>query len=228
MSVELYHKHLPFTDPRLGRHVLHDPRSRGFAWPGAVDPSTWHDKAIRIYDPKPNPNQPNGCCTACAKAMQFNAVTNRRARTILDMDWAQRFYTLETQIDEFPGEMPQDDTGSNGLASCKAAQQTGDGGEYRWIFNGAAGVVQAIMSGAVVSLGTRWDNDMFNPDSQGRIHPGGGAAGGHQWPARGFWASKRLILGRCWWGEFRDFWISMDDLDSLLADDGDAHIQLRA
>jgi len=226
---DLYTREIPATDPRLKRHVVHDPRSKGFVVPESnINRATWRDRKIRVYDPRPNPNQTVGNCTAVAKAIQFNAVGNRRRGVILGMPYAMSLYSLETQIDPFPGSYPPDDTGSNGLASCKAAQQKGDGGAYYWITSGADGVVQAVMDGDVVSVGTEWDNDMFTPDSEGRVHPGGGVAGGHQWTCRGYWKDRDWILGRCWWGEFRDFWIARADLDNLLRNDGDAHVQERA
>lgn len=220
-------RRLPFEHPWLGRHIEHDERSRAFASPQPVDESTWRDRSIRIYDPTPNPNQAIGNCTMCAKGMQLNAVGNRRTGVVLGMDWAVARYSDETANDEFAGSYPPDDTGSSGLASAKTVQRSGEGGAYRWRFDGARGVVTEVMAGNVVSVGTRWEYDMFNPDSEGRVHFGGGVAGGHQWVARGYWRSRRWVLGRCWWGEFRDFWISLDDLDNLLADDGDAHVQAR-
>jgi len=225
---EVYRKQIPSTDPRLGRHVEHDPASRGFAIPQAVDKSTWVSKKIRIYDPIPNPNQTIGNCTMCAKAMQMNAAGNRKVGVVLGMKWAMNKYEWETANDEFPGQYPPDDTGSSGLAASKTAQHFGVGGAYYWIFNGADGVVQAVMAGDVVNVGTRWDNDMFHPDSKNIVHPGGGVAGGHEWAVRGYDKDRDLLMGRCWWGTFKDFWISRADLDALLHDDGDAHIQKRA
>ena len=84
------------------------------------------------------------------------------------------------------------------------------------------------MGGMCVSVGTRWDESMFTPDANGVIHPGGATAGGHQWTVRGYNAKRDMLMGRCWWGEFRDFWISRSDLAALLADNGDAHVQERA
>lgn len=227
---DIYTKPLPRHDPRLGRTIVHDPRSKGFVRPGAVDQSTWHDKAIRIYDPHPNPNQVIGDCTGVAKAIQFNAVGNRETGQVLDLADADRIYSLATQLDQFagyykPGDPNSQDTGSSGLGAAKAAQQLGLGGEYLWLFGGADEVVQAVMDGDVVNVGTRWDDTMFHPDAQGRVHPGGSVAGGHEWSVRGYWESRDWALGRCWWGEFRDFWISRPDLDALLHDNGDAHVQ---
>lgn len=223
----MYTKQLPTDDPRLGRHVVHDPRSLAFAVDNPIDPSTWHDKSIRIYDPKPNPNQTIGNCTGVAKCVMFNAVGNRKTGDVLTMQIAVDIYSVATTLDPWEGSYLPDDTGSSGLAAAKAAQQMGFGGEYNWVLSAADGVVQEIMNGTPVNVGTRWDYDMFHPDDTGQVHPGGGVAGGHEWTVRGYDKSRDLLLGRCWWGSFRDFWISRADLTALLIDDGDAHTQRR-
>jgi hypothetical protein len=222
----------------LGRNMVHDERSRAFALPRkAIDRSSWRDKSIRVYDPRPNPNQPVGCCTHVAKANQFNAVGNRRKGVVLDMDWVLRGYAKNTEKDPYPGTftydpltgaMGGDDTGSSALASCKTAVETGDGGEYRWDFDGGDGIVQNIMEGRAMSIGTWWYWDMFEPEpTSGLVRVGGGHAGGHQWVAHRYWASRRWVGGLCWWGGFRQFWMALDDLDALVRDGGDVHHQRR-
>lgn len=212
--------------PLLGRQMVHDERSRGFvALRSTIDRSQWRDRAIRVYDPTPNPNQTVGNCTMCAKAMQLNSIGNRMRGRILDMKWAMDGYRIATGLDPWPGQWEPDDTGSSGLASCQTAQQVGVGGEYVWEFEGADGVVQNLMQGRTMSLGTWWYEGMFTPDSSGVIHPTGDKAGGHQYLARGYDADRDRVLIRCWWGSFRDVWISREDLDSLLRDGGDAHWQ---
>lgn len=233
MTADVYTKFVPGQDPRLGRQVVHDPRSRRFARRITIDKSTWHDKAIRIYDPSPNPNQPVGCCTGVDKCVSFNAIGNRRHGTVLTMDDALKVYSLATTLDPWDGQYPPDDTGSSGLAAAKAAQQLGWGGEYRWHFGGADEIVQSLMGTpdempTTVSVGSWWHYDMFQRDSDGRVHVGGGLAGGHEYTIRGYDADRDWLLGRCWWGDFRDFWIARADLDALLADDGDALVQDRA
>lgn len=218
--VEQQHRH-------LGRQLVHDERSRAFALGARVDRTAWRDKAIRLYDPTPNPSQRIGCCTGVAKAMQFNAVGNRKSGVVLDMDDAVAIYVRNTEIDPWEGSWPPDDTGSSGLASCKTAQEFGLGGEYRWLFGGADEVVQAVMGGEVVSVGTWWYEGMFGRDASGLIRPTGSQVGGHQYVIRGYDKSSDRVLGRCWWGEFRDFWMYRTDLDNLLRDGGDAHVQKR-
>lgn len=222
---------IPQLDSRLGRNVVHDPRSRGFALnlPMVVDPSTWRTKSIRIYDPTPNPNQPRGNCTGCSKCHQLNAVGNRKAGRVLGMKDADRIYSLATSIDPWPGAWPPEDTGSSGLAAAKAAQRLGLGGEYRWLFGGADEVVQAVMAGMAVSVGTSWFAGMFDKDSRGAIQPTGPRVGGHQWTIHGYDLKTDDLIGLCWWGpEFRNFRIKRSHVAELLADDGDAHCQSQA
>jgi hypothetical protein len=220
--------HFHAIDPRLGRHVVHDERSRNFTLARtAIDRSTWKDKAIRLYEPIPNPNQTVGCCTGVAKASQFNAIGNRKTGVVLNLYNAESIYSLASSIDIWEGQWPPTDTGSSGVASAKAAQQLGLGGGYYWEFGGADGIVQQIMRGRVMSVGTRWDYKMFDRDSDNRIHLGGQTAGGHQWVARGYDVDRDWVLGRCWWGEFKDFWIARTDLGTLMEDWGDAHWQER-
>lgn len=212
--------------PLLGRQKVHDERSRSFPMLASVDRSSWRDKSVRVYDPIPNPNQTVGCCTGVAKSVQLNSVGNRVAGRVLNMDDALRLYSKASAIDPFPGAWPPEDTGSSSLASCKAAQFFGLAGEYRWIFGGADEVVQNVMEGRVISVGTWWYWDMFYPWTTGGIaRPTGGKAGGHQWAVRGYDVDRDLVLGRCWWGDFKDFWIKRSDLDALLRDEGDAHFQ---
>lgn len=215
-------------DPRLARIMVHDSRSLAFPVGLTVDRSTWHDKSIRIYDPVPNPNQVRGNCTTCAKAMQLNAVGNRKVGVVLDMPWAEEAYVWETNNDEFLGGMPTEDTGSSGLASCITAQHYGLGGDYTWYLGGADEVVQGIMAGHAPSLGTWWYNDMFDPDVNNVIRPTGGQAGGHQYVAHGYLKAKDLVKIRCWWGvAYRDVYIPRTALDELLKDGGDGHWQVR-
>lgn len=214
--------------PQLGRQKVHDPRSRAFQAATLINRAAWVTKSIRIYDPLPNPDQCHGECTGVAKCVQFNAVGNRKAGVILDMEDAHSFYHTASQLDPFEGEWPPDDTGSSGLASAKAAQKFGMGGAYSHVFNGADGVVQLIQEGHVVSVGTWWYNGMFTPNEKGIIEPTGPKVGGHQYAARGYDAKQDLVIVRCWWGTYRDVRIKREHLNELILDEGDAHIQTRA
>jgi hypothetical protein len=223
LDVELFEQ----KDHRLGRHKVHDPRSKRFPAALAVDKPNWASVHLRVYDPKRNPNQCHGECTGVAKCVQMNAKDNRVKGVVFGMDQAHSFYHLATTLDPWRGEWPPDDTGSSGLASAKAAQRLGIGDKYLHVFNGADGVVQQIQDGHVVSCGTKWYNDMFYPNAQGVIEPTGDLAGGHQYAARGYDAKTDMVVIRCWWGDYRDVSIKREHLNELLLDGGDAHIQYR-
>lgn len=213
--------------PKLGRQLVHDSRSLEFPAKTVIDKSKWVSKTIEICDPETNPNQCHGECTGVAKCVQMNAVGNRVEGVVFDMDQAHAFYHLSSTLDPFTGEWPPDDNGSSGLASAKAAQQLGIGGEYRHVFDGADGVVQLIQEGHVVSCGTWWYKDMFTPNDEKVIEPTGDRAGGHQYSAIGYDLENDRVLIRCWWGDFRDVYIAREHLNKLLLDGGDAHVQDR-
>lgn len=164
--------------------------------------------------------------------MQFNTVGNRRKGSVLRMDDADRVYSLASSIDPWPGAWPPEDTGSSGLASAKAAQRLGLGGEYRWLFGGADEVVQAIVDGHPVSVGSWWYEGLFYPIDGHLVSPWGAKVGGHQYVAREYDADRDLVGIRCWWGpgygQRGDVWIRRVHLNDLLMDDGDAHVQRRA
>ena len=213
-------------DPRLGRQCVHDPRSRSFAAPrtGAAR----RDIAHRVYDPTPNPNQPRGNCTGCAEAMMGNAKGNRRSGVILRMADADRIYSRATQLDPWPGSWPPTDTGSSGLAAAKAAVELGHGESYEWYF-GIDHTLGGLQHHAL-SAGTWWTEGLFEPDPRTKlVRPTGQKVGGHQYLLRAYDVTSKLTVGqhriglRCWWGGYRDVWITVDDFAGLLADDGDVH-----
>lgn len=214
-------------DYRLGRQKVHDPESRSFAMGLTVDKTAWTTKLVRIYDPTTNPNQCHGECTGCSNAMMLNSEGNRVANQVLNMNYAHKVYSIASYSDPWPGGWQPDDTGSSGLAAAKAAQKLGTGGEYRWLLGGADEVVQSIMQGRVVSVGTSWYEGMMNKDAQLNIAPTGQRLGGHQYTVRGYDKSRDSVVIRCWWGSFRDAYLKRSYLNDLLMAGGDAYVQDR-
>jgi hypothetical protein len=216
-------------DPRLGRAVVHDPRSRNYA--AARRAVVRKDKAHRIYDPTPNPDQTIGNCTGVAECVMANTVGNRRLGVRLNMSTADKIYSRATQIDVFPGIWPPVDSGSSGLAAAKAAVEQGIGTGYEWYFG-----IDAVLDGLQtrpISIGTWWPEGMFERDINLRVRPTGQKLGGHQWTLRAHWPSssrtigQQLVEGICWWGSYRALRMTVDDFAELLADDGDAHHTMR-
>lgn len=237
MSADLHVVTIDQQDVRLGRQVVHDPRSRRFAFPlTAVDLPTQPFRH-RLYNPRTTPRQRVGCCTGVDQMVKCNALGNRRIGVVLGMAEAERLYSRASQIDPWPGSWPPEDTGSSGLAACKTALDQGLITRYEWLFAGARQVLAALVGGAgrkgrCVGVGTWWTSEMFRPDPQTQlVRPTGARVGGHQWTITGWEPKYKAFEGLCWWGtEFGAngrFRIRFEDLDALLADDGDAHVTYR-
>ena len=228
MTIRLVEMHdIPFEDHRLGRHILHDPKS----WEYQEDlprmaASKLKDVQHRIYDPLPEPIQRVGCCTMVAECQMGNVKGNRKKGQILDMDVAVQGYSLATKLDPYPGTYPPTDTGSSGLSAAKAACQMGIATRYDWYFNMAA--LLTALQLHPISFGGNWHYDMFRATTdRPLVHPTGEIAGGHQWIISGYRANAKLLVGECWWGkEFGRtgrFYISEKDFGDLFAARGDAH-----
>jgi hypothetical protein len=230
MSDEVQRFSIPFADPRLGRHVAHDPKSWDHQemFPRRVAPlrSVQH----RRYDPRPEPNQQVGCCTMVSECMLANTKGNRVKGQVLDMSVAEEGYSLATRIDSFHGQYPPNDTGSSGLAAAKAAIEMGIAEEYVWYFN-LNDFLRGLQEHSI-SFGGNWHYDMFLATPQNPIiKPTGEVAGGHQWVASGYRAKEELIVGECWWGPTFGlngrFMISVEDFRFLFEAYGDAHFTFR-
>lgn len=223
---------IPSTDPRLGRNVAHDDRSRAFTGPLVGTGTTLATVFHRQYDPTPMPNQVIGNCTGCAEMMMANTVGNRRVGKVLTMAQADRCYFRATEIDGFDGTMPPEDTGSDGLHAAKASVEQGVGSSYRWYF----GIDQVLRGLQLlpIAVGTVWLNRMFDPDPRTHVvsvDQSDEVAGGHEWLLTGYDARTRLVTGKCWWGPdfgYRGrFKTAVEGLEWLLGQDGDAHTTIR-
>lgn len=221
---------IPFEDHRLGRHVVHDPKSWDYqeALPRRV--VELHSVQHRRYDPIPEPNQPVGCCTMVAECLLGNTKDNRVRGQVLTMQTALDGYSLATTLDPFRGTYPPDDTGSSGLAAAKAAVQMGLAEMYVWYFSVDA--VLVALQKHPVSFGGKWMQDMFRATKANPVvRPTGEVAGGHQWTLSGYDAKKKLIAGECWWGARFGingrFYISVPDFRLLMEDNGDTHFTIR-
>jgi hypothetical protein len=221
---------IPFEDPRLGRHVVHDPKSWDYQekLPRRTTPlkSVQH----RRYDPMPEPNQQIGCCTFVSECMLANTKGNRVMGEVLNMEDAEHGYSLATSIDPFEGTYPPVDTGSSGLAAAKAAVQLGIADNYVWYFS-----VEDVLLGLQkhpISFGGNWYGSMFAANEYNPlIGIAGNVAGGHQWVLSGYKAKDELIVGECWWGASFGyngrFYLPVNDFRRLMDEDGDAHYTYR-
>jgi hypothetical protein len=212
------------SDPRLGRHQVHDERSRDFAMTVAGVPhvTVLHERHAPIWD-----QGEIGSCTAnAALGMLVTGPLWRPNHQYTEAD-ALKLYSEETRLDDkvFPGDYPPDDTGSTGLWSCKALQRRGTITSYRHAF----GLTNAlgVLARQPVSIGIPWYESFFEPNKQGlvRIEPGSEVAGGHQLCFDGIDADRRLVrAANSWtagWGVDGWLWMEWDLLGRLLSEGGD-------
>lgn len=225
-------------DPRLGRHVVHDRRSRNYAYPMlAIPDKPKKARRHKVYSPRPLPRQMIGCCTGVDQAVKCDAAENRIKGVVLGLADAVQAYALATTLDDDGQQYPPDDGGSSALYACKAARQLAWIDRYEWIFSRAQGVLAAVVGapgkpGRCVGVGTWWYSDMFHPDPKTLlVNVTGPKVGGHQWTVTGWEPRYDAFEGLCWWGpgfgQNGRFRIRYQDLDNLLADDGDAHVTYR-
>lgn len=218
------------ADPRLGRQLVHDRRSRNYPGPvpAAGMPRTY--VRHRVYNPRPNPSQVIGNCTGVAEVVSLNARGNRARTRVLTMAHADAIYERATRRDPFPGEWPPEDTGSSGLAAGMAAIDHGLAVRVEWYF-GLEATLNGLQLGPV-SVGGYWRHAMWTPDPDTLLVPYAGAyEGGHQWVAMAHDPDAGWVEGVCWWGSWPDapdrvpgrFRMSEDALGRLLEDGGDVH-----
>jgi len=219
-------------DVRLGRHRLHDSRSRRFAAP-EVDPATLH--SIRHEIKVPILNQGNvGSCTGHAitanmggtafwtAAREFIPTTEREAH-----EYAVSVYSDATRLDPWEGQYLPDDTGSDGLSVAKAMHNRGLISGYQHAFSLNAALT-ALASQPVI-VGTAWLSSMYSPDRRdGKLIVQGYEDGGHEYCLDELDVErKRVWVRNSWgldWGIGGRAWMSWADLGKLLANYGDCTI----
>lgn len=208
----------------LGRLVEHDERSRGFAFEAPAKlptySKTWRRRA-------PIFNQTGSSCTGNALAGWIG--TDSRGQADADDALAMRLYTWATNNDQWPGGMPEEDTGSSGLAVCKAGVKFGYLSGYRHAFSFDA-LLAALYTSAVI-VGTVWRGDMFRPLESGYLKCTGQIEGAHEYLIRGVDPRKKhLLCDQTWggsWGRKGRFWLHFGDMENLLAENGDCTVPIR-
>lgn len=214
--------------PVLGRKVEHDPRSRDYqaALAGGPLVSTEWKRSGSVFD-----QGQLGSCTGNAIAGSCNTapIRHRFARLKTEAD-AVKAYSLATRLDGDPGQYPPDDTGSSGLAACKAAVQLGWISAYHHAF-GLDQALRALMVSPVIT-GTNW-YDSFDRPINGviSISPNASIRGGHEYEVIGLDVEHRLVHAVNSWGPGYGvnghMWLSFDTWGRLLSEQGDVTVSVR-
>jgi hypothetical protein len=212
--------------PALGRRVEHDERSRNYSY---RLPPTVTTQTVRHQHYGPVLDQGDvGACTGYAMAQWLNTHPAHKPRTpYLPGDTALHFYSRATQLDPWDGwynlATKVEDTGSSGLAACKAAKEQGYITGYQWIFEGTPQLIAALQHTPVMA-GTVWLANMSKPQG-GYLNVSGNTVGGHEYVIIGWnQPSKYFTMLNSWsdgWGRNGYARIHEQDMAHLLAQQGD-------
>jgi hypothetical protein len=209
---------------RLGRHVVHDPRSRNFAADTAAAIQSVQHSAVGLPLDQGN----IGSCTANALCGALDsAPDNAAGRQFAEKD-AVSLYELETKLEGEP--YPPNDPGGSGLMVCKAAKQLGWISSYKHAF-GINHALRALTLRPVIT-GVNWYTSFDTPDANGlvAIAPNATVRGGHEVVADGIDEPNQLVWFWNSWGTSYAvggrFCMSFDTWAQLLSEQGDVTVPL--
>lgn len=163
-----------------------------------------------------------GACVGFAWAHELAA---RPAVNTVSDDLARvRIYREAQRIDEWEGEAYD---GTSVLAGAKIVKMNGYITEYRWAF-GLEDLRLAVGHAGPAVLGINWYEGMLNPNSLGFVRPIGAVVGGHAILCFSHSVKDKFFrLHNSWgpdWGDRGTCKISLEDMDQLLHEYGEACI----
>lgn len=232
------------TDPRLGRHVRRDDRDFAYAvapLPKRAIKSVDWIRRVPIFDQGPvgscTFNAAAGCYATDGKdrtgtnlahivhADTFGIFTQGMDYVVQENPFVFNGYVLTTKIDDFPGDMPGQDTGSDGPSAASAMVLLGLADHYNHAFTLDAAKT-AVQTGSLM-WGTVWLDSMYNLNTRNElvVDVNSGVAGGHEMEITGYDVTTDMWKVANSWGEgFGDhgyFYVSSANLDTLLHMQGD-------
>jgi len=213
-------------DPRLDRLIDFDPRNknypvrelvktkkhRSYTWRCGIQLDQGHD----------------GACVGFAVAHELAA----RPAEVKDIDEQyakEAIYWDAQKIDswvggEYPGADPRY-SGTSIIAGVKAAQRYGWFNEYRWAF-GINDLILGVGHNGPAVIGVGWYSGMMEPDENDFINVSGNLLGGHAVLCNAVSVKKqRFTIHNSWgssWGKNGECYISFDDMERLLDEEGEA------
>lgn len=151
---------------------------------------------------------------AAARPVKVPNVSNAMARGL---------YKRAQDLDDYPGNNYE---GTSILAGAKAAVERGWYTGYYWAYSLEYVILALGYKGPVV-LGINWYEGMAETDRNGFVQVTGRILGGHAILATAVSLKKKAVkLHNSWgkddWGINGEGWISFDDLDRLLHEEGEA------
>ena len=220
------------SDIKLDRVEQFDEKSRGYSIADLQDTS----KSLRSYTWRCNEHFNQGTEGACVGFAIGHELAARPAEIRgLDYDYLLKDIYWEAQkIDpwaggSYPGASPRY-AGTSVLAGVKVAHELGYCNEYRWAFN-TDDLLYGLGRNGPAILGIPWFDSMYRPDKRGFVKPTGNLVGGHAILARAINVKKGYVtLRNSWgkgWGKNGDCYVTFEDLDKLLQQNGEACFLMR-
>ena len=218
---------------RLGRHIAHDPRSRGYrVQTVAESPTTKVWSRRTVWDQGKLGSCTGNALVGVAATEPFHLAHHRYTEAV-----AVAVYERATQLDSVHGVYPPDDTGSTGLAAAKAIVERGLARAYRWGF-GIEDLTRTVAQNGPAAVGTNWHTGMDTPNADGLVKVTGAVRGGHEYEVIGWHADTTLgapqanvfecqnSWGQAWGvtgthGPGGRFFITHADMAKLLDENGD-------
>ncbi len=131
-------------------------------------------------------------------------------------------YNEAKKNDEWNGE---DYDGTSVRAGAKILKRDGFISSYVWAWD-IETIKNALLTKGPLVVGTVWTYDMFFPNKNGLIHATGQEMGGHAYLLDGINIKKKLIrIKNSWgkdWGKNGFAYISFDDMEKLILNQGEA------
>ena len=209
---------------RLGRHIVHDPRSRDYPADKAPAITSVVHKAVGL----PLNQGDIGSCTANALCGALNSAPDFAGGKPRTEQNAIHLYELETKLEGKP--YPPNDPGGSGLEVCKAAKELGWISSYKHAF----GIDHALLALVLrpVITGINWYTSFDSPAADGlvAIAPGATVRGGHEVVADQIdTPQQRVWFWNSWgtgFGVGGRFCMSFDTWKQLLEQTGDVTVPL--
>ncbi len=209
---------------RLGRHIVHDPRSRNFPADRAAAIISVTHKAAGL----PLNQGDIGSCTANALCGALNSAPDFTGGTPRNEQNAIHLYELETRLEGDP--YPPNDPGGSGLEVCKAAKQLGWISEYKHAFGLEHALLALVLRPVITGINWYTSFDTPSPDGLVAIATGANVRGGHEVVADQIDATNKLVWFWNSWGKAfaagGRFCMSFDTWQQLLEQTGDVTVPL--
>jgi hypothetical protein len=211
------------SGPAFGRRFAPDERDRPYALATLVAQAPEPTRRWRYWNANgwwgDQGGAPHCVGYAWAHWLEDGPVTHRGPAPVAD---PARLYRMAQCIDEWPGE---DYAGTSVRAGAKVLHAEGFIEAYLWAFD-AATVIDALLTVGPVVVGTDWYGGMSDPEPDGRLRPDGPLQGGHAYLLDGVnLDTGRVRVKNSWgrdWGRRGFGWLDLDDLDRLIAAQGEA------